>query len=856
MRICSSFLAASLFLAGSLAAQGDAPRGRINFNPGWRFIRGDAPDAGATLAYSSLKAPLLASVGATDLVVRPAPATNPGKDISYVQPGFDDHAWRQLDLPHDWAIEGPFAADLAGPTGRLPFFGVAWYRKTFRAPSVAPGQRVLLNVDGAMAYSAIWLNGQFVGGWPFGWASYQADLTPYLRSGGDNVIAIRLDNPDKSSRWYPGAGLYRNVWLETTAPVHVAHWGTFVTTPEVSAAAAAVSVRVEVNNAAAAPANLTVRTELYALAADGKIAGPAVASATTAPLGIEANATKAVALTLNVANPRRWDLQQRNLYAAITTVRQDGRDVDTTRTDFGIRTIRFDPDNGFFLNGERVQIYGVCNHADLGALGTAVNVRGLERQIQLLQEMGCNAIRTAHNPPAPELLELCDRMGMLVMDESFDTWENPKGGANGYNLLFRDWHAHDLRALVRRDRNHPSVILYSAGNEIGQQGSARGNEVLKELIGLIHQEDPTRMVTTANNTSGFSGQDPADYIYGFNYLIDRYASYRRNNPNVVVIGSETESTVTSRGVYTFPVATGIGEKTANRAPNVTAGQDTANRQVSSYDLYYPVWGNTPDSQFGALARDSGIAGEFVWTGFDYLGEPTPFGGRNDTARSSYFGILDLAGFKKDRFYLYQAQWRPEWPMAHILPHWNWPGRVGQVTPVHVYTSGDEAELFLNGVSQGRRKKAAFEYRLRWDEVVYQPGELRVVAYKNGVKWTETSSRTTGEAAKLQLAADRTAFKADGLDLVYVTLMVADREGVTVPVANNRVKFTLQGPGEIVATDNGDATDLTSFQSPERAAFNGLALAIVRGRPGQPGSITIRAESVGLLPAEVTVQGAP
>jgi len=550
----------------------------------------------------------------------------------------------------------------------------------------------------------------------------------------------------------------------------------------------------------------------------------------------------------------------------VTTVEENGRTVDAYETVFGIRTIRFDVDKGFFLNGEPVRINGVCDHHDLGPLGAALNTRALERQIEILKEMGVNAIRTSHNPPAPELLELCDRMGILVMDEAFDAWRRAKK-KNDYHLVFDDWHEKDLRAQVRRDRNHPSIILWSIGNEIGEQSNAEGHKLAAELAAIVHSEDLTRPVTAGanNQNSGYNGFQKTVDVFGVNYKPTEYGKLRQANAALPIFASETASTVSSRGEYYFPVAE-------------DKAQGRADFQVSSYDLYAPSWAFPPDTEFRGLDQFPFAAGEFVWTGFDYLGEPTPYGGDSkrlltftDAAeqarraqelkdsgkitvpsRSSYFGIVDLCGFKKDRFYIYQARWRPDFPMAHILPHWNWPERMGQVTPVHVYTSGDEAELFLNGRSLGRKKRAQFEYRLRWDEVKYEPGELKVIAYKNGKRWAEDVMKTTGPAARLTLQADHATVKADGRDLAFVTVTVADKSGLLVPRSKNRIRFSLSGPGEIVAVDNGDATNLESFQAKERNAYNGLCLVIVRAKPGQAGQIKLKAQADGLTSGEITI----
>ena len=857
------------------AACADAPpRDRVSFNRDWRFQKDDPAGSADQLSYTRIKNWLAATGG--DLVnpvaVKPArPEGNLGGDVPYAQAGFDDSGWRKLNLPHDWGIEGPFKQEYSGDTGKLPWWGVGWYRKHFTVPAEDADRRILLDVDGAMSYAAVWLNGQFVGGWPYGYASFQLDLTPFVKAGAENVIAIRLDNPPDSSRWYPGGGIYRNVWLTKTSAVHVAHWGTAVTTPIISAEAATVNVDFVVENDSAGKIQAAVSTRVYELGADGQRTDVPVAASETGVVEIDPAKARTAARSnlLTIGKPRLWDLPHPNRYVAVTTIDVGGKIVDRYETPFGIRTIRFDPDKGFLLNGQHVRINGVCDHHDLGALGAAINLRALERQIELLQEMGCNAIRTSHNPPAPELLEVCDRMGMLVMDEAFDCWRISKRPYD-YHLLFDDWSEKDLRALVRRDRNHPCVVLWSIGNEVREQFVSDGWRMAVHLAGIVREEDRTRPITSGCNgtDSGYNGFQTALDVVGYNYKPAEYRPFHAQHPAIPVLGGETSSCVSSRGEYAFPVS---NDKAEGRA----------DFQVSSYDLYAPRWAFPPDVEFKGLDDAPLAAGEFVWTGFDYLGEPTPYNADvtnllnfSDPAeqakmaqelkelgriavpsRSSYFGILDLAGFKKDRFFIYQARWRPDLAMAHLLPHWNWPGREGQVTPVFVYTSGDEAELFLNGRSLGRKKLEPRQYRFRWDDVKYQPGELRVVAYKRGQKWAEDAVKTTGPAAKVRLTADRTALKADGLDLAFVTVTMADANGLAVPRAKNLARFELAGPGEIVAVDNGDATSFESFQAHEHHAYNGLALVVVRTKAGEPGAITLKAQSDGLTPAEITLQSA-
>jgi beta-galactosidase len=625
-----------------------------------------------------------------------------------------------------------------------------------------------------------------------------------------------------------------------------------------------VNIEVKLKNETDAHATVTVKNEIYELKADGN-RGKSVASSKTEGAQVRARNSETFFDHIKLKKPRLWSLKKPQRYVLVTSIDQNGRLVDRYETPFGIRKIEFTADNGFLLNGERVRLNGVCDHADLGALGSAVNTRALERQIQILQEMGCDAIRTSHNPPAPELLDLCDRLGMVVMDETFDCWVRGKRPGD-YHLAYPEWHEKDTRTLIRRDRNHPCVILWSIGNEIPEQGNARGHEVGRELAAFVHQEDTTRPVTAAcNNTAaGFNGFQHIVDVFGYNYKPNEYARFRATNSSIPLFGSETASCVSSRGEYFFPVS---NDKARGRA----------DFQVSSYDLYAPPWATTPDAEFKGQDANPFVAGEFVWTGFDYIGEPTPYdrdtsnllnftdpvekerlakqleelGRIQVPSRSSYFGIVDLAGFKKDRFYIYQAHWRPDFPMAHILPQWNWPDRTNQVTPVHVYTSGDEAELFLNGKSLGRKKKGQYEYRIRWDDVVYQPGKLKVVAYKNGKRWATDEMKTTGPASKLDLDPDRKHIAADGKDLSYVTVTVADKSGLLVPRSKNHIKFEIEGPGEIVATDNGDATDLNVFQASERNAFNGLALVIVRAKA--PGIITLKAHADGLKDSTVWIR---
>jgi beta-galactosidase len=864
--VCAALVLA--LTSASWAAQ-TASRERISFNADWRFTKSDPNGTADTLSYATIRDWVLATgvsfAKDPNIAGKERPAGDLAADVAYTQAEFHDQGWQPVTLPHDWAIEGPFMRSGGGGMGRLPSAGIGWYRKHFTVPNSDKGRRLYLDVDGAMSYANVWLNGQYVGGWPYGYTSWQVDLTPYINVG-DNVLAIRLDNPPRSSRWYPGGGIYRNVWLVKTAPVHVGHWGTCLTTPDVSSTAATVRLKVTLDNNSGQAANAGVSTQIFPLDPNGRPVGTAVAGIAPQNLKIPPAGSAVAEGTATVANPRLWGpppQQRPNRYVAVTTVSQGNKVVDTYETPFGIRTLKFDPNAGFFINGEHIAIHGVNNHHDLGSLGAAVNYRAMQRQLEMLAEMGCNAVRMSHNPPAPELLELTDKMGFLVIDEAFDVWYRQKTPRD-FHLIFRDWHEQDLRALVRRDRNCPSVILWSVGNEVGEQYTGEeGASLAKQLCDLVQEEDPTRPTTNAMNYAMPDMPMPAVLdVISLNYqgqgirdtpefagtdrirMPPQYDAYHAKFPHKVLLSSETASAFSSRGVYLFPVSKEISEPVRDGR-----GGDSKIRQVSAYELHAVDFGASADKVFGSLERHPFVAGEFVWTGWDYLGEPTPY----DASRSSYSGIIDLAGFKKDRFYLYQAHWRPDLPMAHILPHWTWPDRVGQVTPVHVFTSGDEAELFLNGKSLGKKIKGQYEYRLRWDDVTYEPGELKVVAYRKGKEWATDVMKTAGDPARLLAQADRATIAADGLDLSFVTIRIVDKDDIVAPRAMNRVHLSLEGPGEIVATDNGDPTSFESFQSKERDAFNGLCLAIIRAKPGRSGTITLKVASEGLKEATITLR---
>ncbi|KAI0011019.1 glycoside hydrolase family 2 protein [Xylariaceae sp. FL0662B] len=842
----------------------------IKLDTGWRFWRSETnPD---NLVYDQrpggpsggnlllLKSWILPS--GNDFINDPAkrherPAGNPdGGNLSFVEENFDDSAWEGVKLPHDWAIKGPFytaaGSPVGGGMGRLPIQGVGWYRRKLQMAPEDTGKSIYLDIDGAMSYAMVWLNGNLVGGWPYGYNSFRLDLTPYLTPGDDNQLAIRIDNPTDSSRWYPGGGIYRNVWLSKVDSTHVAQSGTFITSREISAESATLDLVIQVENVAADSRQVEIVTEVLELESGG--AGRSVTEFPRVNLTIPAGQKQSVNGSATVDNPRLWEAsseQQSNMYVAITRLYAEGEVIDEYETPFGIRSVTYDSNQGLLLNGKPVRIQGVNQHHDLGALGAAFNVRAAERQLEILREMGCNAIRMSHNPPASELLDMTDRMGFVVLDEIFDMWERSKTNLD-FHLIFSDWHEPDLRTFIRRDRNHPSVIAWSFGNEAGEQFTdAAGAAVVQMLHDIVREEDPTRPSTTSMNIAKPNQPFPQSLdIMALNYQGEgiygsqpAYPDFHEGFPDRLIFSSETAATLSSRGTYVFPVTS---ENTATLSD--TSGGNSRLMQASAYELYTTGFGSSPDKVFATQDKYPYVAGEFVWTGWDYLGEPTPY----DGARSSYYGIIDLAGFKKDRFWLYQTHWRPELPTAHILPHWTWPDRVGQVTPVHVFSIGDEAELFLNGQSQGVQRKEEYTYRFRWDDITYEPGELRVVTYKDGEEWAEETVRTAGAAAGLRLTADREAIRADGEDLSFITVEVVDDQGDVVPVADDSIAFSLSGPGEIVATDNGNPADMTAFPSTERKAYGGRALVIIRANAGDPGPITVTATAENLTEAEVTV----
>lgn len=759
--------------------------------------------------------------------------------------------WQPVTVPHDWAISGPFSREndlqevavvqngekraslKTGRTGGLPYVGKGCYRRTLRIDTLENRRYVLL-FDGAMSEAHVLVNGREVCFWPYGYSAFRCEITDALHVG-ENELVVTLENRPQSSRWYPGAGLYREVRLLTLAPVHVPVWGVQVLTPYVGRDYASVTLRTRLDGLKGGE---TVEVETSLRDRTGRVVA---SKCDRRQLLHDAPFEQ----HLTVEHPELWSPATPALYTAESAIRIDGVEMDRHTTRFGIRSVEVRADKGFFLNGEPVCFRGVCLHHDLGPLGAAVNRAAIRHQLTMLREMGCNAVRTSHNMPAEALVELCDEMGLMLMIEPFDEWEVAKC-RNGYHRYFAEWAERDLVNMVHHFRNNPSVVMWSVGNEVPTQSTAEGYRTASWLQSICHREDPTRPVTCGMDqvddvlSNGFAAIFD---IPGLNYRVHRYREAYDRLPQNILLGSETASTVSSRGVYHFPVE---------------AGPDRlhADHQSSGYDVEYCGWSNTPDDDFAAGEDLPWLIGQFVWTGFDYLGEPTPYHTDAWPNHSSMFGIIDLASLPKDRYWLYRSVWNRESPTLHILPHWTWPGREGEVTPVYVYTSYPSAELFVNGESQGVRTKSRRSnlerYRLMWNDVRYEPGEVRVVAYDaEGRKAAERVVRTAGEARALQLSVDRTTLAADGRDLAYVTVGVVDRAGNPVPTDRREVRVEVSGAGHFRAMANGDPTSLESFCEPRMHLFSGQLTAIV-GSDDRPGEILVRVTARGLKPAELRI----
>jgi len=749
-----------------------------------------------------------------------------------------DGTWRVLNLPHDWSIEGKFSKDNpASPEGGALPGGIGWYRKTFTVPAASKGKLVYIDFDGVYQKSTVWINGHMLGFRPNGYISFQYELTPYLNFGGSNTIAVKVDNSvQPNSRWYSGSGIYRNVWLITTDKVAVDHWGTYVITPSVTDKLANVKVVTTIRNSTHAQQPVIVITTI--LNAEGK---PVATSVLNTNLK---DASTRLTQEIKITDPILWSVERPYLYKVLTKI--SGKNTaDSYTTPIGIRYFNFDADKGFSLNGKHLKILGVCDHHDLGSLGAAVNTRALERQLEMLKSFGCNGIRTSHNPPAPELLDLCDKMGFIVMDEAFDCWEWKKAKYD-YHLYFKEWHKRDLEDQVLRDRNHPSVIIWSIGNEIPQQGDTSALRLAPELAGIVHSLDLTRPITTANDNPGTGNkiiQSGAIDLIGYNYHEFDYATFHDRYPGKKFIATETTSGLESRGHYDMP-SDSIRIWPARWDKPFTEGNP--DNSVSAYDNVRPAWGSTHEATWKVMKKYDFLSGMFIWTGFDYLGEPTPY---SWPSRSSYFGIIDLAGFPKDIFYMYQSEWTNK-TVLHIFPHWNWtPGKMVDVWAF--YNHADEVELFLNGKSLGVKKKTGDDLHIMW-RVKYEPGTLKAVSRKDGKVVLTREIHTAGAPAKIELTADRKNIKADGKDLSFVTVKILDKDGNVVPNADNLVNFKITGPGFIAGVDNGDEVSHDPFKANYRKAFNGLALAIVQTQE-KTGSITFTATSAGLKGATVVLQ---
>lgn len=793
----------------------------------------------------------------------------------------NEEGYRNVQLPHDWAIRAPFLMEEPNETGKLPWRGWGWYRKHFDVPADfnADKDRYYLDFDGVMSNPKVYVNGELAGEWAYGYNSFRVDITPHLKAGQDNLVAVMVSNLPLSTRWYPGAGIYRHVWLEKTGPVHLDQWPTFITTPTITDKNATVKVQTTVVNSGKTEKEITVQQY--------------IGNTTTKPatITLEPGTTGTVEQELNIADPIRWSCENPHLYTLKTVVQTDGKEIDSRESTFGVREIEWRKD-GFYLNGQKVRLKGVCEHHDLGALGAAFHTRGFERKIEILKEMGCNSIRSTHNPPAPEVLDLCDKHGILVINELFDIWSSQKyDKVNGYHLYWKEWWKKDVRNFMLRDRNHPCIIAWSGGNEIPEQGhpnpkiQQRFHQVSYDLRDEFRKYDTTRPYTVGcNNLNAYkNGFAETMDVYGFNYKPHLYRDFRKVHPNMPYIGSETCSCVSTRDTYFFPLAWNVGG-------------GARHFQVSSYALSSTGWGNCPDIEMQAHTLAPDLAGEYVWTGFDYIGEPTPYNqdasnignfigaseaekkaamkqlqemGNKAPSRSSYFGLVDLAGFPKDVYYLYQSQWNPTKRMAHILPHWNWAGREGQKTPVMVFTSGDEAELFVNGKSQGVRKRgqgptfsqkdkslvvSKNQYRFTWEDVVYEPGTVKVVVKKDGKPWATAQRVTAGKSAAVVATPDRKTIVGDARDISHIELVITDAQGNVVPTDNRKVSFSVSGPAELPGFCNGNPIDHTGMTNPNQKFFNGKIMAVVRAKRNSEGSaiVTVKAEGLPEIQVPITI----
>ncbi len=808
-----------------------SPRQRTNFDANWRFILEDVTNAES--------------------------------------PNFDDSHWRQLNLPHDWAIEGEFSADNPSGTGggALPG-GVAWYRKHFTVDSAfLTDSKIYLDFDGVYMLSNVYVNGISTGVRPYGYISFRRDITPYLHEG-ENVVAVRVDNSEQpNSRWYSGCGIYRHVWMVRTACIHIDQWGTYVTTPEITDRYAKVNVATRLRNTTSQPADLSVSQ--YILDAEGNIVAHSEDMVT-----VPADTTAEESIQLKLNNPNRWSIDSPYLYTVRTQVAYNGTVIDSYDTPLGIRTYRFDAEKGFFLNDKPVKIKGVCMHHDLGCLGSAVNTRAIERQLQILKEMGCNGYRCSHNPPAPEVLDLCDRMGFIVMDEAFDMWRKRKTTYD-YSRFFNEWYERDLTDLVVRDRNHPSIFMWSLGNEVLEQwtdikadtlsleeanlilnfkkdrealsnigDSLSVNSMLTRRLCEIVKNLDDRPTVTGNNEP-----NPNSHLYransidiiGYNYHEDWFDSVPNYFPNKPFIASESASGLMTRGFYEMP-----SDSIMQRPTRWDIPYTDDYFACSSYDNVHVPWGCTHEKNWRMVKERDFVSGTYIWTGFDYIGEPTPY---PFPARSSYFGIIDLAGFPKDVYYMYKSEWSDE-PVLHLFPHWNHtPGQT--IDMWCYYGQADEVELWINGVSQGVRSKKDNEFHVMW-RVTYEPGEVKVVSRRNGKEILSQTIRTAGNPAQIRLTPDRRVIDADGVDLSFVTVEIVDAEGNLCPNADNKVNFEIEGNAFIAGVDNGSHISMESFKAHHRKAFYGKCLVVLQNN-GEKGKASLTATSEGLSSSQVEIE---
>lgn len=819
-------LVAILFFS---SCSSESPREKFSFNDDWTFHLGDITEASSA--------------------------------------EYDDSSWRTLDLPHDWAIEGEFSADNPSGAGggALPG-GVGWYRKTFKLDKKLEGKKIFIDFDGVYMNSEVWINGTYLGLRPYGYISFRYDLTPYLSFDSENTIAVRVDNSEQpNSRWYSGCGIYRNVWLTTVEPLYVDLWGTYVTTPEVSEQKATVSVSTTIKSEMTAEASVKIETIIR----DGSQNSVSTQSTTQQ---FKPGDSNVIEQQLQIDNPLFWSVDNPHLYTVVTNLYADGKQTDSYETPLGVRTFEFDAEKGFFLNGESIKIKGVCMHHDLGALGASINTRALERQLEILREMGVNGIRTAHNPPAPELLQLCDKMGFIVQDETFDMWRKRKTTYD-YSLYFNEWHERDLTDHILRDRNHPSIFSWSIGNEVMEQWTQADADTLDimqanlllnftrdideseisdtlsvnslltiKLVNMVKELDPTRPVTAGNNETRTINHlllSGALDIIGFNYHLNDYDNVKVEYPGKPFIASETTSALATRGYYRMP---------SDSAYIWPARWDMTfedpSFSCSAYDNCHVPWGSTHEDTWRKVKENDYVSGLYIWTGFDYIGEPTPF---NFPARSSYFGIIDLAGFPKDAYYMYQSEWSDK-TMLHVFPHWNW--EQGETVDIWAYyNNADEAELFVNGVSQGVKQKSDSVFHVSW-RTTYEPGEIKVVTRKDGKEVMSRETKTAGEPYQIKLTPDRSQISANR-DLSFITVEVLDKDGNLCPNADNLVNFEIEGGGKIAGVDNGNPVSMESFKAPMRKAFYGKCLVIVESnKTGTP--IQLKATSGGLNGDEVKI----